>query len=142
MTDEVFGSFEVTVEIPESTIRGLLCSAFEGGSNYWYNDLHIDKLPEGDSRDDYREGGRRQIEGTYWHWSQLVPLVEGGRIAFDDTEGGKKRYLGLTQLALGLKAMSVKYPYHFSNVANPKNMDGRTGDVFLQCCIFGRIEYE
>lgn len=42
-------SFKVktTIEIEEQRIKDLLCGAFEGGSNYWYNikrfDVNSDK---------------------------------------------------------------------------------------------------
>lgn len=73
---------DVKVSIDLPAIRSLLCSAFEGGSNYWY-------------------------EITRWELAE--------RYHFDD----------------------------FSSFAEilDDNADANTGDVFLQCCLFGDVIY-
>ena len=39
--------FTVTNKISRELVRGLLCCAFEGGSNYWYTELTPDNYPKG-----------------------------------------------------------------------------------------------
>jgi len=36
--------------------------------------------------------------------------------------------------------MAEKYPRHFHNFLE-ENDDAETGDVFIQCCLFGEIVY-
>jgi hypothetical protein len=40
----------------------------------------------------------------------------------------------------GLKVMAEKYPHHWQDFVS-ENDDAITGDVFLQCCLFGEIVY-
>jgi hypothetical protein len=43
-------------------------------------------------------------------------------------------------MAKGLQVMAEKYPVHFNNF-DSDNFDAETGDVFLQCSLFGEIVY-
>jgi len=131
--------FELTVAVSDDFVRGLLCSAFEGGSNYWYHNLRVGTLPEGTARADFSGGGRMQPDDTYWHWCQLIP-VAGGTVLFDDTEESATYTLGRPQLLQGLRVMQTKHPQHWGN-AIMQNGDAETGDIFLQCCVFGNVIY-
>ena len=135
----------VTLTIPTKQIRGLLCSAFEGGANYWFGNLEPLATPEGTTAEDFHDGGRMQTEGDYWHWSQLLP-TSGGSIKFVDTidshlsEDEKACVLDGDKITHGLKVMADKYPKHFADFL-AENDDATTGDVFLQCCTFGEVRY-
>ncbi len=122
--------------ISKDDISGLLCCAFEGGSNYWYHSLHVDRYPDGMGKSDFES----------WHIE--VPLLEGGVLKFKDAEeadsdavdeDGYYR-LDLEKIKEGLAVLREKFPRHWSDFAN-KNDDAITGDCFLQCCIFGDIIY-
>jgi len=131
---------QITHEFPLSRIRGLLCSAFEGGSNYWY-EIAKYNYPKGIRGEEFSEGGSQQDPNEYWHPCQLVPTVEGGSLTINDMEGGKKGYtLNLETIMKGLKIMSEKYPRHFADFMQ-ENDDAITADVFLQCCLFGDAIY-
>jgi hypothetical protein len=36
--------------------------------------------------------------------------------------------------------MQEQYPRHFSNFIS-ENYDAETGDVFLQCCLLGKVKF-
>lgn len=128
-------SVKVETEISDDQISALLCTAFEGGSNYWYTQLDHD-LPEGIPFADFCEGGKRQPEGGYWHWSQLIPLVEGCALTLVDQEDGETHRITRKDIEAGLKIFAEKYPQHFTDWIN-ENDDAITGDVFLRCVVFG-----
>ena len=48
--------------------------------------------------------------------------------------------LGEKEILRGLEVMADKYPNHFGD-AIAGNDDATTGDVFLQCCVFGDVLY-
>lgn len=131
---------KVTLEITNEQIKNLLCTAFEGGSNYW---ARIDsyKYAKGLEHKDFQDGGKFQVKGNYWHPSQIIPLVEGCAVIIKDMEDSGKTYtLNLETIHKGMAVMAEKYSQHFSNFYT-SNDDAITGDVFLQCCLFGKIIY-
>ena len=123
---------KATVEVTIEQIRGLLCCAFEGGSNYWYADLDIVDAPEG--------WKALRDAGTYWHWSQFIPTLEGGVISFLDRETLTTHTLDLAKCVKGLTVMAERAPRHLADLQSG-NDDADTGDVYLQCCIFGEAIY-
>lgn len=128
----------LNVKVTEGRIRDLLVAALEGGSNYWISNIRYEL--RGDlTIDDFREGGKMQPE-DYYHWCQLIPLTEGCRLIFDDDEDEKTHYLDRKKISRGLRVMSEKYLSHFTDFIY-ENDDASTGDVFLQCCVFGDIVY-
>lgn len=136
--------FKITQDITAEKIRGLLCDAFEGGSNYWYM-IEECVYPKGLSNKDYGEGGKGQDGESYWHWSQLLPTQEGGALIISSKEGdeinGSKRWkLDKHAIQRGLDVMWEKYPRHFGDFL-AENDDADTGDCFLQCCLFGEMIY-
>lgn len=131
--------FTATFSVTNRQVSDLLCCAFEGGSNYWYAELDYD-LGEGYTIADFRKGGRCQYPDTYFHWCQLVPLVEGCAVVFKDSEEGTKLRLDHAAIERGVRVMSAKYPKHFANWMS-EDFDAETGDVFLQCCVFGEVVY-
>lgn len=137
---------QLTIEVPDDTICGLLCCAFEGGSNYW---CRVDgyTLPPGTTLSDFKEGGSRQLPGGgYWHFYQLVPLTHGGSLTIRDGNdeyehnGNKLWLLNREALLHGLEVMYAKYPKHFADAISG-NEDADTGDVYLQCCLFGEVVF-
>lgn len=133
----------ITVTIDDEKIRNLLCCAFEGGSNDWYFIEDV-KYPEGFTADDYGDGGKAQ-PNSYWNWSQIVPMQEGGKLIIrsqerDEVNGSKEWVLDRPAIERGLKVMAEKYGRHFGDVIGGSE-DGITGDVFLQCCLFGELVF-
>jgi hypothetical protein len=136
-------TFKVTtpVEFSEDRIASLIISAFEGGSNYWYlidfdksvkpSDENLWTFPEDDCLND----GETVYRHVQW------PMSEGGRLfvtnKFEDEEEG---FLDRESIQKGLQVMAEKYPKHFADLI-AENDDAGTGDVFLQCALFGTVVY-
>lgn len=128
-------TFTITQTITLEQVSSLLCSAFEGGSNYWY------MIEE-------------KINPTIWtfesepkpekgnHWVQDYPLNRGGALLISDKEDKDHRTyrLDLNALQQGLKSMAEKDPHHITSILS-EDADAETGDVFLQHCLFGEIVY-
>lgn len=113
--------FNIQMTIDKKRVEDLLVTAFEGGSNYWYM-IEEKSDPEVSIYD--------------------LPFTNKGFIVISDQENKKKKKYTLDKAALqfGLEVMSSKYQQHFSDVID-ENDDATTGDVFLQCCLFGEVIY-
>lgn len=125
----------VTIEVPDDRIKGLLCSALEGGSNYWYM-VEDYVLAEGLSFFDLQKGGK------YWHPYEIIPLVEGcSLIIVDKNEDEDFRIeLNRERIEQGLKVMAKDFPRAWADFIS-ENDDANTGDIFLQCCCFGKLVF-
>lgn len=64
----------------------------------------------------------------------------GGHIVLTDFEENREYRLDLESIKSGIQTMASKYPRHYSDFVS-ENDDAITGDVFLQCCVFGEIVY-
>lgn len=132
--------FTVTVqhEITRERIGDLLCSAFEGGSNYWY------RIEESHAPSTYQY--RCFPDKIMSHID--YPLNPDGSIVVSDYFGLsvgdriKKRKLSYATIKRGLRLMSQsdEYAHHWRDFLAEED-DGTTGDVFLQFCLFGEVIY-
>jgi len=118
---------KIEIEVSDEIISNLLCSAFEGGSNYWIASTKTVEAPSG-------------------HFDRTTtPLEPGGKVIVtldeEHTKGAGVTYvLDRDAIARGLAAMREKAPKHFGDVL-AENDDATTGDLFLQCCLFGEVVY-
>ncbi len=121
-------TIKVEVEVKEEIIENNLVAALEGGSNYWYEIVgYKNKKP--------------QRKEPYWSAYITTPLSEDGVLKIKDNEGKGKVYnLTRNKLIKGLKVMANKCPIHFGEIMN-EDGDATTGDVFLQCALFGEVIY-
>ena len=119
-------------DISLQRISDLLCGAIEGGSNYWYMIKRF--IPP------YNFDFRVDPNQIYKHLD--FPLNKGGQIIFVDLEANdQKEYtLSLPTIEIGLQVMANNYPIHFHDFLN-ENDDASTSDIFLQCCLFGKVIY-
>lgn len=140
---------KATIEITDNRIRDLLCSALEGGSNYWYTILNNVLAPD-TTLDDYKHGGKFN-NGDYHPYYLILPFVEGAGLMIGDVESDpededendeafKPTLLNHAALERGINIMSKDYPQHFSDFIT-ENDDAATGDVFLQLCLFGELVF-
>lgn len=136
-------SMKIQTEIPIKRVQDLLCNAFEGGSNYWYLIEEFHKPTRFDHYSwDAPEPGRAQEVFKHLDY----PTNPGGYLIVSDAklEGEidkvSKRRLNLASIEEGLKVMAEKYPRHFADFMTEHD-DAITGDVFLQCCLFGEVVY-
>lgn len=123
--------------LPLSRVSDLLCSAFEGGSNYWYFIEDFVK-PTGAPKT-WKQ--RAYPDEVFRHLD--YPLNKGGALLILDKEGDdtdKVYRLDLLAIEKGLAVFAAKYPRHFADWLAEKD-DATTGDVFLQCCLFGEAIY-
>lgn len=111
--------------ISDERLADVLCSAYEGGSNYWARQSDGKKSP-------YRFAA---LSGG------VLQFVPDFAVEITDVEDGEKKYpLTLARLRHGLQVMATKYPRHFADIL-AENDDATTGDVLLQCAIFGELVY-
>lgn len=119
----------LSFEMPESrfieTIKDLLCSALEGGSNYWYRELEV--------------VGKPTAKEYCYH---EVPFFDGCYLKLKDAENNDKEHtITKEKLLAGLQTMANNAaPHHIFSVLR-ENADAETGDVFLQCVLFGEVLY-
>ena len=147
--------FKVAVkqEVEESRIADMLTTAFEGGSNHWCCITGYVKpkaLRFRINKDqvfrhiDYpmNTGGVIVIVDLYAECEKgNEPEMNGYRYDFRGWKPKTKSFrLTPTALKKGLQVMADKYPSHFADLL-AENDDACTGDVFLQCCVFGDAIY-
>ena len=111
------------IEVTKEQLEDLLCSAFEGGSNYWI---------------DYAKW--HEANGTRAEYIFEVPFTPNNYVEILPIEEEKSVQLTYDSLKKGLDIMAEKYPHHMSNLISD-NADAETGDVYLQCCVFGEAIY-
>lgn len=132
---------ECTMLVDVERMRDMLTCAFEGGSNYWYT-VNEDKtvLAEGLKYEDFQEGGKCTDPDNYAHPLEIIPFTKGCSLFIEDKnepdEPGKR--LDRAALKTGLQIMADTYPRHFADMQQ-QNDDACTGDVYLQCCLFGEV---
>lgn len=133
----------VTRQVSRDEVGNLLCSAFEGGSNYWYR---IEKFHK-PTRFEFNSGKDLGKEAGYFKQIDY-PLNPGGYLIVSDynalCEGDfpteKKLDLASIQRGLELFANSKDYAHHWQDFVT-ENDDQTTADVFLQFCLFGEVVY-
>ena len=129
-------TFTATAQIPATRVSNLLCSAFEGGSNYWYCIKSFVTPPALEFRFD------EDNKTIFRHLD--YPLNDGGALIIVDIEDdrGQSYKLDLESIQKGITIMSgdPKYAQHWADFIG-ENDDATTGDVFLQLCLFGEIVY-
>lgn len=135
--------FTVTVqhEVSRQRIGDLLCSAFEGGSNYWY------RIEEFHAPTTYQFRTFPESLKVFKHID--YPLNPDGYLVVSDFHGCdepeteiKKRKLNFATIKRGLKLLSQskEYSHHWRDFL-AENDDQITADVFLQFCLFGEVVY-
>jgi hypothetical protein len=128
--------FKVTTEVEISLTRvaDLLCCAFEGGSNYWCH-IKVKKAPETFTFRYMPDLSDRPTSYTDY------PTNRGGYLIVGDTEGDMEDgLLDIGTIRFGLQTMADKYPRHWQDFMDD-NEDATTGDVFLQCCLWGEVVF-
>lgn len=123
-------TFSISTSYSVKRISDLLCCAFEGGSNYWYMIEKFNKPEKLEFRTDK--------DTVFPHLD--YPLNAGGSLIITATGDKTRRTLDLEACVRGLKIMAEKYPKHFADWVG-ENDDATTGDVYLQCCLFGEVVY-
>lgn len=134
---KIAASVTTTVEVTNDRVLDLLVTAFEGGSNYWIQEV-ISNPPAGTKYEDFKSGGKHEPD-EYYPAYQILPFV-GGSLTIIDNEDGTKYCLNSTAIKDGLQLMASKYPRHWENFID-NNDDAETADVFLQCATMGDVVF-
>lgn len=113
----------ITFKLTEGTFHDQVTSAIEGGSNYW---ARIDVGA-------HQPGGRNHLTARFTITE--ISDKKAGAIR------GRTYELSLDKLKKGLRVLATKYPHHFKDVIAGTG-DVTTGDVLVQCALFGEIVYE
>lgn len=132
----------IATQFDPKIASALLCQAFEGGSNYWYN---IVGYQEPDalsfiSDADHAAVMERQPEITK-HLD--YPLNDGGEVLVADMNTDREYVLDLEACRRGWDVMARDHARAFLDAVldDGINSDQTTGDIFLQCCLFGEVLY-
>ena len=135
---ETFAAITFQHAIPEQRVKDLMCLRMGG-----WEQLLV--YPQGHPPDAgrrclaYRHRAERREttgDGTFYRWE--IPFLPDAALELE-VDGETETYtLTREKLIAGLQVMASKYPRHFADVLN-ENDDAGTGDVFLQCCLFGEI---
>ncbi len=123
-----------TEEVNEQRVADLICNAFEGGIGYWAKVTGYRK-PENVFKWDLFGD-----DATVYRYVQY-PMSEGGAVLLCDAEDPSEKWeLTREKLEQGLTVMANKYPRHYKNWMQEDD-DAETGDVFIQCALFGELVY-
>lgn len=118
----------IKLSIPPQTLRDLLCTAVEGGSNYWASFKSLECTEDGDyirvrvlERASHTDGPRRIVEVTAEDLAIGIERLGAAAADKGNTEGfptaGK----------------------HFADALD--DHDAMTADVVLQMTVFGEVVY-
>lgn len=136
-------TIEVVDDVDANDIINLLVNAFDSGATgYWAARAEVE-LPE-----DF------DIYSLKWlkdpdSWAQvrkvyIAPFVDGGRVVLfghgDDGEDGERFILDFKAIEQGVQVMARDYPNRWADF-RCQNDDSETGDIFVQCCVFGEVIY-
>ena len=91
------------------------------------------------------QGSKYWSENELEYESCVTNILDNGYVVikdFEDDINGQSRsyFMSMTHVKQGLTCMAKKYPHHFASIIT-ENEDSITGDVFLQCCLFGEVRY-
>lgn len=129
---------EPSIYLPDDVRENLLCSALEGGSNYWY------WLPS-EARiifEEYRKEKREPIVNMMFKAIQAghkIPVHDAETID-DENDGDLLGYISKESIEKGERIMFEKHNQHYSDARN-ENDDATTGDVWFQLAVMGEIVY-
>jgi hypothetical protein len=121
---------DLELKLDDETLADVLTSALEGGIGYWGTIVQFIK-PE-------KLAFRSDAKVIYRHID--YPMNEGGGIVIAVEDDGKYT-LDLEALKRGVKIMHEKYTRHYADMVSECNADATTGDVLVQCALFGEIVY-
>lgn len=117
----------IPLKVDAAHLANVLCSGFEGGIRYWgrianHSNLHC-----------------AQSKNMHVY---CQPLLEGGSIVVLDQETGGSRKLTFDKIQRGIQVIADKYPHQLGAVLGDSGkQDATTGDVLIQCALFGEIRY-
>ena len=107
----------------DQTITDLLITAFEGGSNYWIDEVEYVGIP-------YNPGCPRYARLSECKYGKIIFSIE------DEPNHS----LTWDMLKAGVDLMEEKYPQHYADILT-EDWDAGTADVALQLALFKELVY-
>lgn len=122
---------DISITVTDQQIADLLVGAFEGGSNYWIENIKTIGRPES-----------KKIGNDEYPSYITCALAANCHVDIQPNEhaGVPIKFLHRDSIRIGLEAMATQCPQHFGNFLSG-DYDSITSDVFLQCCIFGELVF-
>lgn len=144
MYDGKFAEIKTTITIDIEEIRDLLQVAFNCGQSYWIRDIQDKNIREDLNFCDFRKGGKLQNYKNIRQWFEIMPTIQGCSVVIKVDDPGsdqeKEFVLDPNVLKKGLQIMADQYPDDWTNLLNGQK-DRLTADVFMQCCVYGKVAY-
>lgn len=112
----------ITIEVTEEQLHNEITSAIEGGTQYW---------------------ARVNVGAHQAGWANYFTATFTVIEISDEKAGvveGQSYTLSIEKLLKGLVVLRDKYPHHFCDILK-EDGDATTGDVLVQCALFGEIVY-
>lgn len=133
---------KIVIEIEEQRLRDLLCTAFEGGSTYWVRQANVAKMSVEQKAKIDAIIAEREANDDQGYYTHDYPFDGVNVTIVHDAIKGKREtertVLTRDKLIKGIEVMAEKYPRHFADFM-AEDDDAITGDVYLQCALFGEI---
>jgi len=138
-------AIKIATEVSPERIADLLCAGFEGGSygvGYWCRIMEYQDPPP--IADAYRANEYPPdltiLGPRYTDWPLLGGAVICRRYEEETDEEWTPLVLDGAAIARGLRLMMEKHPRHWAAFLTEQE-DAATGDVFIQLCLLGEVEY-
>lgn len=132
--------FSATTNIDTNKLVSVISTAFDGGISYWCSKADL-TWPSGlkISDIDWLE------DPSFWESVSkiyLAPFVDGGCVTLEESDDDEthSHVLDIAAIKRGVNAMSSQYPRQWANIITD-DYDAEDGDIFVQCCIFGKAVY-
>lgn len=90
--------------------------------------------------DSASRGSSYWCENDLGYESNVKLAVSDKGYTLEDIEEENTHILDIKKIKKGLTVMAKKEPRHFADFIS-EDYDQTTGDVFLQCCLFGKVIY-
>jgi hypothetical protein len=129
----VVEQMRLSPNVPAQKIRDQFTAAFEGGSNYFLQSAALMKA---------------DVHPTRRPWYSCPEVFEKSfeiELGYDDPSeyegfGNGRKTITEADVRSGLDVMRRDHPKQFAKVMSGDG-DADTADVFLQCCLFGKVVY-
>jgi len=125
----------IAIDIPTKEIMWQFVAAFEGGSNYWLNEIGAVTI-----------GTFPDPKKPWYSDERVFEQAYSIELKYDNPKKGKpyaSKTITQDDVVKGLAIMAAKVPHQFAALIDPDgtSADATTADVFLQCVLFGDVVY-
>lgn len=124
---------KVLITITEEQEQNLLCSAIEGGSNYWYL---FGKEAMSIINKHVTKNTNSSFVDSLWAAIKLGLSIPVRDVEHNEVIGE----ISLASIEKGEKILAEKHTAHLLDIIG-ENDDATTGDVWFQLCVLGELVY-